>query len=102
MGASYEDIASAGGGIVSTVTATRAASENDLLTLALARAGRARRRGRDHDRDQVGLRARPDNELKMLRVARAVGERLSITVRTTLLAAHALPPEFKDRPRRLY
>jgi imidazolonepropionase len=97
MGASYEDIARAGGGIVSTVKATRAASENDLLTLALARAGRLAAEGVTTIEIKSGYGLDRDNELKMLRVARLVGERLSLTVRTTLLAAHALPPEFKDR-----
>ena len=97
MGASYEDIARAGGGIASTVTATRAASENDLLTLALARAGRLAAEGVTTIEIKSGYGLDRDNELKMLRVARKVGERLPLTVRTTLLAAHAVPPEFKDR-----
>jgi len=97
MGASYEDIARAGGGIASTVTATRAASENDLLTLALARAGRLAAEGVTTLEIKSGYGLDRDNELKILRVARKVGERLPLTVRTTLLAAHALPPEFKDR-----
>ncbi len=97
MGTSYEDIARAGGGIASTVTATRAASENDLLTLALARAGRLAAEGVTTIEIKSGYGLDRDNELKMLRVARKVGERLPLTVRTTLLAAHAVPPEFKDR-----
>ena len=97
MGASYEDIARAGGGIASTVTATRAASENDLLTLALARAGRLAAEGVTTIEIKSGYGLDRDNELKLLRVARKVGERLPLTVRTTLLAAHAVPPEFKGR-----
>jgi imidazolonepropionase len=97
MGASYVDIARAGGGIMSTVAATRATSENDLLTLALARAGRLIAEGVTTIEVKSGYGLDRDNELKMLRVARKIGERLSVTVRTTLLAAHALPPEFKDR-----
>ncbi len=97
MGASYEDIARAGGGIVSTVTATRAASEADLLTLALARAARLAAEGVTTIEIKSGYGLDLDNELKLLRVARKVGERLPLTVRTTLLAAHALPPEFKGR-----
>jgi imidazolonepropionase len=98
QGASYEDIARAGGGIASTVTATRAASEADLLTLALARAAKYVAEGVTTMEIKSGYGLDKDNELKILRVARALGKRLSINVRTTLLAAHAVPPEFKDRP----
>ncbi len=97
MGASYEDIARAGGGIVATVTATRAASEADLLTLALARAARLAAEGVTTIEIKSGYGLDRENELKLLRVARTIGERLGLTVRTTLLAAHALPPEFKGR-----
>ncbi len=96
-GASYEDISRAGGGIASTVAATRAASEADLLTLALARAARLAAEGVTTIEIKSGYGLDRDNELKMLRVARTVGERLRLTVRTTLLAAHALPPEFAGR-----
>jgi imidazolonepropionase len=98
QGASYADIARAGGGIAATVTATRAASEADLLTLALARAARYVAEGVTTMEVKSGYGLDTDNELKILRVARALGKRLSINVRTTLLAAHAVPPEFKDRP----
>ncbi len=97
QGASYEDIARAGGGIASTVAATRAASEADLLTLALARAARYVAEGVTSLEIKSGYGLDKDNELKILRVARTLGKRLSLTVRTTLLAAHAVPPEFKDR-----
>ncbi len=97
QGASYEDIAKAGGGIASTVTATRAASENDLLTLAMGRAAKLVAEGVTAIEIKSGYGLDRDNELKMLRVARTLGTRLSLTVRTTLLAAHAVPPEFKDR-----
>ncbi len=97
QGASYEDIARAGGGIAATVTATRAASENDLLTLTLGRAARLVAEGVTTIEIKSGYGLDRDNELKMLRVARALGKRLSLTVRTTLLAAHAVPAEFKDR-----
>jgi imidazolonepropionase len=96
-GVSYEEIARAGGGIASTVAATRAASENDLLTLALARAGRLAAEGVTTIEIKSGYGLDLENELKMLRVARKIGERLPITVRTTLLAAHALPPEYAGR-----
>jgi imidazolonepropionase len=97
QGASYEEIARAGGGIASTVAATRAASEQDLLTLALARAARLVAEGVTTIEIKSGYGLDRDNELKILRVARTLGQRLSLTVRTTLLAAHAVPPEFKDR-----
>ncbi len=97
QGASYEDIAKAGGGIATTVAATRAASEADLLTLALARAARFVAEGVTAIEIKSGYGLDKDNELKILRVARTLGERLSLTVRTTLLAAHAVPPEFRDR-----
>lgn len=96
-GVSYEEIARSGGGIVSTVTATRAASEADLLTLALARAARLIAEGVTTIEIKSGYGLDRDNELKMLRVARTIGERLPIRVRTTLLAAHALPPEYAGR-----
>jgi imidazolonepropionase len=97
MGASYEDIARAGGGIASTVKETRAASEADLLTLALARVARLTAEGETTIEIKSGYGLDRDNELKMLRVARAIGTRLPVRVRTTLLAAHALPPEYAGR-----
>jgi len=97
QGASYEDIARAGGGIVSTVAATRAASEDKLLSLALPRALRLAAEGVTCLEIKSGYGLDRGNELKMLRVARRVGERLPVTVRTTVLAAHAVPPEFKGR-----
>ena len=97
QGASYEDIARAGGGIVSTVAATRAASEDDLLALALPRALRLAAEGVTCLEIKSGYGLDRSNEIKMLRVARRIGERLPVTVRTTLLAAHAVPPEFKGR-----
>ena len=98
QGATYGDIAKAGGGIVNTVTATRAASEADLLTSALARAGKYVAEGVTTLEVKSGYGLDKDNELKILRVARTLGKRLGINVRTTLLAAHAVPPEFNDRP----
>jgi imidazolonepropionase len=98
QGTSYEEIAKAGGGILSTVAATRAASETDLLTLALARAAKFVAEGVTTIEVKSGYGLDKDNELKILRVARALGKRLGINVRTTLLAAHAVPPEFEGRP----
>jgi imidazolonepropionase len=97
QGASYEDIARAGGGIVSTVAATRAAGEDELLALALPRALRLATEGVTSLEIKSGYGLDRDNELKMLRVARRIGERLPVTVRTTLLAAHAVPPEYRGR-----
>jgi imidazolonepropionase len=96
-GASYADIAGAGGGIASTVKATRAASEAQLLALAVKRASRLVAEGVTTIEIKSGYGLDLANELKLLQVARAVGERLGITVRTTLLAAHAVPPEYRGR-----
>jgi imidazolonepropionase len=96
-GASYADIAKAGGGIASTVKATRAASEEQLLALAIKRASRLVAEGVTTIEIKSGYGLDLANELKLLRVAHAVGERLGITVRTTLLAAHAVPPEYQGR-----
>ncbi|MFY2764127.1 imidazolonepropionase [Arenimonas sp. MALMAid1274] len=98
QGASYEQIAREGGGIVSTVRATRAASEDELLAMALPRARALRADGVATLEIKSGYGLDLDNERKMLRVARRVGEQLGMTVRTTCLAAHALPPEFAGRP----
>ncbi|MBF8292334.1 MAG: imidazolonepropionase [Steroidobacteraceae bacterium] len=96
-GASYADIAKAGGGIASTVKATRNASEDELLALSMKRASRLIAEGVTTIEIKSGYGLDLANELKLLRVARAVGERLPVTVRTTLLAAHAVPPEYQGR-----
>ncbi|MGH8075201.1 MAG: imidazolonepropionase [Lysobacter sp.] len=98
QGASYEEIARAGGGILSTVRAVREADEAELLRQSLPRAKALLADGAATLEIKSGYGLDFDNERKMLRVARQIGERLGITVRTTYLAAHALPPEFKDRP----
>jgi imidazolonepropionase len=97
QGASYEDIARRGGGIVSTVRATREASEEDLLAQSLPRARALRDDGVTTLEIKSGYGLDFDNERKMLRVARRIGEALGITVRTTFLGAHALPPEYAGR-----
>ena len=97
-GASYEDIARAGGGIMSTVRATRAAGEDALLEASLPRARALVADGATTLEIKSGYGLDLDSERKMLRVARRIGETLGIGVSTTLLAAHALPPEFKGRP----
>ncbi len=96
-GASYEQIARAGGGILATVDATRAAGEDELLRLARDRAARLVSEGVTCVEVKSGYGLDVDNELKMLRVARRLGDVLPVTVRTTLLAAHALPPEHRGR-----
>ena len=96
-GASYEDIARAGGGIVSTVTKTRAASENELFAQSLPRARTLLADGVTTIEIKSGYGLDLDSESKMLRVARHIGEELGITVRTTFLGAHAVPPEFVGR-----
>ncbi|HEU0306368.1 MAG TPA: imidazolonepropionase, partial [Lysobacter sp.] len=97
QGASYEEIARAGGGILSTVRATREADEAELLRQSLPRARALLADGATTLEIKSGYGLDFDNERKMLRVARQLGEQLGIAVRTTYLAAHALPPEFKDR-----
>jgi hypothetical protein len=94
QGASYEQIARAGGGILSTVRAVRAASEEALLAQSLPRAQALLRDGVTTLEIKSGYGLDFENERKMLRVARRIGETLGITVRTTYLAAHALPPEY--------
>lgn len=96
-GASYEEVARAGGGILSTVAATRAASETELLTQALARADQIIADGAATIEIKSGYGLTIEDELKMLRVARAVGRARPVHVVTTHLAAHAIPPEYKGR-----
>jgi imidazolonepropionase len=93
-GISYEAAARAGQGILSTVTATRAASEAELLEGAATRLRRLREDGVTTVEIKSGYGLTLADELKMLRVARALGAREGVRVRTTLLAAHAVPPEF--------
>ncbi|MCQ9617735.1 imidazolonepropionase [Paenalcaligenes niemegkensis] len=97
-GASYEEIARQGGGIISTVRATREASEDELYASALRRLDNLRREGVTAIEIKSGYGLDLETERKMLRVARRLGETRPVTVRTTFLGAHALPPEYKDRP----
>lgn len=97
QGESYETIARAGGGILSTVRATRAASEDELFRQSLPRGRALLADGVTTIEIKSGYGLDIETELKMLRVAKRVGAELGITVRTTLLALHALPPEFNDR-----
>jgi imidazolonepropionase len=96
-GATYEEIARAGGGIVSTVQATRAATEEALLAQALRRVDALRREGVTTLEVKSGYGLEAAAEAKMLRVARAIGRERPLTVRTTFLGAHALPPEYAGR-----
>ncbi len=96
-GASYEQIAREGGGILSTVRATRAASEADLLTLALSRADQIIAGGAALIEVKSGYGLTVADELKMLRVARQIALHRTVRVKVTHLAAHAIPPEYKDR-----
>jgi imidazolonepropionase len=96
-GESYEAIARAGGGILSSVRATRAASEEELFAQSLPRARGLVADGVTTIEIKSGYGLDLETELKMLRVARRIGVALGVTVRTTLLALHALPTEYRDR-----
>ncbi len=96
-GASYTDIARAGGGIMSSVRATRQASEESLLAQSLPRARALLAEGVTCVEIKSGYGLDFDSERKMLRVARRIGQVLGIEVRTTFLGLHALPPEYADR-----
>ncbi len=97
QGASYEDIARAGGGIVSTVEATRDASDTELVTGAARRLRRLLQEGVTTVEIKSGYGLDTRTEVKMLRVAGLLGGAAPVTVRKTFLGAHALPPEFKGR-----
>jgi imidazolonepropionase len=97
QGASYEEIARAGGGIRSTVAATRAAGEDALHALAARRLAALREGGVTTVEIKSGYGLSYADEAKCLRVARRLGAVGRVTVRTTSLAAHALPPEFEGR-----
>ena len=96
-GSSYEEIARAGGGIRTTVKATREASEFGLLEDAVPRFLTLSSEGVTTLEIKSGYGQDPDSELRMLRVARRLGESPSVDVQTTLLAAHVLPPEYEGR-----
>lgn len=96
-GASYEEVARAGGGIVSTVRATRAASEAALLALALARADQLIASGATVIEVKSGYGLTVADEIKMLRVARQIADHRAVRVKVTHLGAHAIPPEYSGR-----
>ena len=95
-GASYEEIARSGGGIVSTMRATRTASEEDLIQAALPRLDALIAEGVTTVEIKSGYGLSLDDELKSLRAARALGGIRRVDVSTTFLGAHALPPEYRD------
>ncbi|MFP5426081.1 MAG: imidazolonepropionase [Gammaproteobacteria bacterium] len=97
QGVSYAEIAAQGGGIASTVRATRAASEDELFASARQRVQALMRDGVTTVEIKSGYGLDLANERKMLRVARRLAEELPLTVRSTCLAAHALPPEYAGR-----
>ncbi|MQU06620.1 imidazolonepropionase [Pseudomonas helleri] len=97
QGVSYAEIAAAGGGIASTVRATRAASEEELFASARQRLLNLLRDGVTTVEIKSGYGLSLESERKILRVIRRLGQELPVTVRSTCLAAHALPPEYKDR-----
>ena len=96
QGASYQDIAAQGGGIVSTVSATRAANEEELFAQSEKRLLALIKEGVTSVEIKSGYGLDLETERKMLKVARALGDKHNIHVSTTYLAAHALPPEYKD------
>lgn len=96
-GASYEEVARAGGGIVSTVRATRALDEDDLVTTALPRLDRLIAEGAATVEVKSGYGLSVEDELKMLRAARRLADLRPVRVVTSYLAAHALPLEYKGR-----
>ncbi|BBL89119.1 imidazolonepropionase [Vibrio rotiferianus] len=96
-GVPYEEIAKQGGGILSTVRATREASEEQLIELALPRLDGLLASGVTSIEVKSGYGLTLQDEIKMLRAAKALEQERKVNITTTLLAAHALPPEFKDR-----
>lgn len=96
-GASYEEVARAGGGIVSTVRATRAASEAELLASALTRVDALIAEGVTLIEVKSGYGLDLETELKMLRVARAIGAARPVDIRTSFLGAHATPADYQGR-----
>lgn len=96
-GASYEDIARSGGGIVSTVKATRSATAQQLMSQSSVRLKQLLGEGVTTLEIKSGYGLALDAERKMLQVARALGQHHGVDVRTTFLGAHAVPPEFAGR-----
>ena len=97
-GVSYEEIARQGGGINSTVRATREASEEELVHGARGRLHALLEEGVTTVEIKSGYGLETETEMRMLRAARRLGEEEEVRVRTTFLGAHTFPPEFRDRP----
>ncbi|KXJ59061.1 MAG: imidazolonepropionase [Thalassospira sp. Nap_22] len=97
-GASYEEVARAGGGIVSTVKATREASIEDLLASALPRVDALLAEGVSVIEVKSGYGLDRETELNMLRAARMISAHRNVRIKTTFLGAHAVPVEYKDNP----
>ena len=95
-GASYEEISRKGGGILSTVTATRNASEEELLAQSLSRLDVLLAEGVGTVEVKSGYGLDMETEIKMLRVARQMGKERNVFISTTFLGAHAIPPEFTE------
>ena len=98
QGKSYQEIAEAGGGIVSTVKATREASKDELLASALPRLTALHQQGVTTLEIKSGYGLDTETEIKMLEVAGTLAEKLPVTIKRTFLGAHALPVEYKDNP----
>ncbi|MFZ6748577.1 imidazolonepropionase [Undibacterium sp. Ren11W] len=96
-GVAYEEIARKGGGILSTVRATRAASEAELMQASVTRLRHLLREGVTTIEIKSGYGLDLENEAKMLRVARQIGRDYPVRIKTTFLGAHALPPEYTGR-----
>jgi len=96
-GASYEEISRSGGGILSTVTATRNASEEELFAQSLPRFDALLAEGVGTVEIKSGYGLDLETEIKMLRVARQLGKERNIRVKTSFLGAHAIPPEFAGK-----
>ncbi len=96
QGATYEEIARSGGGIISTVNACREASEADLFELGRKRLNALAKEGVTTVEIKSGYGLDTETELKILRVARELGKHHHVDVKTTFLGAHAIPPEYKD------
>lgn len=97
QGKSYQEIANAGGGIVSTVSATRQASEAELLASALPRLTALFQQGVTSIEIKSGYGLDTENEVKMLKVAGQLAEKLPVTIKRTFLGAHALPVEYQGK-----
>ena len=96
-GASYEEVARAGGGIISTVKSTRAATEAELIASALPRVDAMIAEGVCVIEVKSGYGLDTETELRMLRAARAIATQRPVRIITTFLGAHAVPPEYKNR-----